>query len=153
NLNHTPNSSPTWWVEQAGFEDPNIVAQYTDTPPTWADPFPSGTGYPSVVSYYQQRLLFGAMRLKPETITGAGTADCHTVGAGGPPADDDSFLFTLGATDVQEIRDLLPLNQLVALTSGAVWLILGDEAGILVPAAINPKNQGYWGSSRVPALR
>lgn len=155
NLGNQPDISPVQWQVLLAnvFIDDNIAQDFTATPPDWANPFGAPGDYPSVVTYYQQRLAFAATDNHPETIWLSRTGDFHNFGASSPPIDDDSLNFVVAAEEVQRVRALLSLQFLVSLTSSASWLIAGDQDGVLTPSTINPRVQGFDGASTIRPVK
>ncbi len=78
-------------------------------------------GYPSVCTYYQDRLVFAASPEKPQTEWASKTGKYHDFGKSSPLVADDSITQTLNARQINEIRELVPLDQLVALTATSSW--------------------------------
>jgi hypothetical protein len=134
------------------FKDDDIVPIYTDTPPTWEDPFDAADKYPSVVAYFQQRLCFAATNTRPETIWMSRSGDYHNFGTSSPPKDDDRIEFTVAAGKVQRIMHLIPLRNLIALTEAGEWLVVGGADEIVTPATTGLRAQGFRGASRVPPV-
>jgi hypothetical protein len=69
-----------------------------------------------------------------------------------PVQADDAVTFSLVGKQVNEVRHLVELSRLVALTSGTEWVINGDADGILTPTAINASQQSYHGSSELQPI-
>jgi hypothetical protein len=134
------------------FIDDDIVPIYTDTPPTWEDPFDAADKYPSVVAYFQQRLCLAATNGQPETVWMSRSGDYHNFGTSSPPKDDDRIQFTIAAGKVQRIMHLIPLRQLIALTEAGEWLVVGGADEIVTPATTGLRAQGFRGASKVPPV-
>ncbi len=108
-------------------------------------------GYPATASYYQQRLVFANSKADPQTFWMSETGIFNGFDTSFPLEADDGITFTLASRQVNEIRHLVPLGSLLALTSGAEWLISDNDQG-LAPDTIKAEVQGYRGSSDVPPL-
>ncbi len=78
-------------------------------------------GYPSVVSYFGDRLVFANTPGSPQTQWASKVGDYHNFGVSSPVADDDAITQTLNARQVNAIRELVPLDQLISLTSTSSW--------------------------------
>lgn len=78
-------------------------------------------GYPAVVTYYQDRLVFANTPGQPQTEWASQTGDYHNFGISSPLVDSDSLTQTLNARRINGIRELVPLDQLIALTSTSSW--------------------------------
>lgn len=130
------------------FTDNAIGPTKTDTPPSFDNPFAGGNN-PGVVGYYQQRRVFGASSANPQTLWFSRVGAYNNFGYSTPTKDDDAITVTLASRQVNRIRALVPLKELLVLTSGAEWTITGDATG-LKPANIQAQVQSYIGSSTVP---
>ncbi|MHA8112855.1 phage tail protein [Kosakonia cowanii] len=112
----------------------------------------SVNGYPSTVVYYAQRLFFAASTAYPQTIWASRTGDYKDFGKNNPTQDDDRIIYTYAGRQVNEIRHLIDVGSLVALTSGGEYVINGDQNKVLTPAAFSFSSQGSNGSSDVPPI-
>ncbi|MCO7563570.1 hypothetical protein NJI34_00315 [Pseudomonas sp. S 311-6] len=130
------------------FTDLNITAEKNDTPPSYQNPFADGNN-PGVVGYYQQRLVFAASESKPQTIWMSRVGAFNNFGYSQPRKDDDAIELTIASNQVNRIRSLVPLKELLVLTSGAEVTISGDATGIK-PTNVRAIFQSYIGSSPVP---
>lgn len=133
------------------FTDINIAAAKTDTPPNAANPFDGAGNYPGAVGYYQQRLCFAGSDNSPQTVWMSKTGNFHNFGYATPTKDDDSVTFTIASRQVHRFRHLLPLRQLLGLTTGGEWVIEGSDAG-LTPKSVRANVQSYNGCSRLPPI-
>lgn len=109
-------------------------------------------GYPGTVTYYQQRLIFAASVKYPQTIWCSKTGDYKDFGKTSPIADDDRIVYTYAGKQVNEIRHLIDVGSLVALTSGGQFQIVGDQNKTLTPTAFSFSSQGADGVSSVPPI-
>lgn len=108
-------------------------------------------GYPSAVTYHQQRQVFAGTPAQPQTVWMTRTGAYNDFGRSVPAQDDDSITFTIASRQVNAIRHMLPLDQLVLFTSGSEWIVRGVDDVISV-STISSKIQGYRGSAQVPPL-
>ncbi|HBE5107987.1 TPA: hypothetical protein KMA27_003733, partial [Escherichia coli] len=109
-------------------------------------------GYPGTVVYYQQRLYFAASTAFPQTIWASRTGDYKDFGKSNPTQDDDRIIYTYAGRQVNEIRHLIDVGSLVALTSGGEYVITGDQNKVLTPSSFAFSSQGSNGSSNVPPI-
>ena len=109
-------------------------------------------GYPGTVVYYQQRLYFAASSAYPQTIWASRTGDYKDFGKNNPVEDDDRIIYTYAGRQVNEIRHLIDVGSLVALTSGGEYVISGDQNKVLTPSAFSFSSQGSNGVSDVPPI-
>jgi hypothetical protein len=135
------------------FVDENIAADLGKTPPNVSNPF-SGTGdYPGAVSYFEQRRAFAGTTNKPQNIwmTKSGTESNLSFSL--PTRDDDSINFRIAAREANTIRHIVPLSDMILLTSSAEWRITSQNTDALTPTSINVKPQSYIGANNAqPAI-
>lgn len=112
----------------------------------------SVNGYPGTVVYYQQRLYFAASTAYPQTIWASRTGDYKDFGKNNPIQDDDRIIYTYAGRQVNEIRHLIDVGSLVALTSGGEYVITGDQNKVLTPSSFALSSQGSNGSSNIPPI-
>lgn len=105
-------------------------------------------GYPSVVTYWQDRLVYAASRLRPKTVWGSKNGQYPDFGVSVPIVDDDAVDFTLNARQQNKIVDLLPLDNLIALTSAGAWKVTDGQNQVLTPSTVGFKPQSYRGAAR-----
>lgn len=109
-------------------------------------------GYPSEVEFFGDRLLFAATPAQPQTVWASQVGDYDNFGISSPIVDSDTITATLNARQLNEIRDLIPLDSLQVMTSGGEWRATGGADDVLAPATIGFKPASYYGTSTVPAL-
>ncbi len=112
----------------------------------------SANGYPGTVVYYQQRLFFAASTAYPQTVWGSRTGDYKDFGKSNPTQDDDRIIYTYAGRQVNEIRHLIDVGSLVALTSGGEFVVTGDQNKTLTPSSFSFSSQGSNGASNVPPI-
>jgi len=112
----------------------------------------SVNGYPGTVVYYQQRLFFAASIAYPQTIWASRSGDYKDFGKSSPIADDDRITYTYAGRQVNEIRHLIDVGSLVALTSGGQFQIKGDQNNVLTPSSFSFSSQGSDGASSTPPI-
>lgn len=133
--------------------DDNIAPDLSLTPPMYDTTFQKQGEYPSAVSYYEQRRAFAGTVLAPQKIwmTRSGTESDMSYSL--PTRDDDRIAFRIAALQANTIRHLVPLSDLLVLTSSAEFRITSVNTDALTPASISVKPQSYIGASNVqPAL-
>lgn len=134
------------------FIDNGITPDFDLTPPIARDPFGSVDDCPAVSGYYQQRKMYGNTTNAPEDLFGSvtGSFKNHTVSS--PVQDNDAVQFTLAGRQVNEIRAIVEIGQLVVLTSGAEWIREGDATDPLTPRSPNLKPSTYNGSAEIAPI-
>lgn len=109
-------------------------------------------GYPSDVEFYGDRLFFAGNTAQPQTVWASKIGNYPDFGKTVPSVDDDAITATLNARQVNAIKDLVPLDKLLLLTSGGEWKTSAGQDDVLTPTTIAFKPQSYNGGSDVPAL-
>lgn len=131
------------------FTDDNITADISKTPPLYDTVFSSSGNYPGAVSYFEQRRCFAGTTNEPQTIwmTKSGTETNMTYSL--PTLDTDSINFRVAAREANTIRHIVPLNNLILLTSSAEWRVTSVNSDALTPSTVSVKPQSYIGASNV----
>lgn len=137
--------------ESNEFTDYNLGPDMSVTPPSNNDPFADGNN-PFCLTYHQQRLFYGGAVNAPQSLFGSRSGTFTNFDLSNPVRSDDSIEYTLATQQVNEIRHLVSLDTLFALTSGGCWRIDGDADGIVTPKTINTRNQNRRGCSNVPPI-
>lgn len=129
------------------FVDQNITADVSKTPPIAQDPFDSTDNYPRAVSYYEQRRDFGGTNNNPQNIwmTRAGTESNMAFSI--PTRDTDAINFRIAAREENTVRHLVPLVDLLVLTSSAAWMVTSVNSDSIAPDSIAVRPQAYVGAS------
>ena len=129
--------------------DDNISPDQSRTPPTYETVFNSSTNYPAAVSYFEQRRCFAGTITKPQNIwmTKSGTESNMSYSL--PIRDDDRISFRVAAREANTIRHIVPLTQLLLLTSAAEWRVTSINSDAITPSTISVRPQSYIGASNV----
>lgn len=112
---------------------------------SWSD----YNGWPSSVVFFQDRLGFSATNSEPQTFWTSKTGEYTDFGRSDPLVDSDGLSVNLPSRKLNGIRNLIGLQQIVAITSATDWTISSADGGALTPTSIGTKLQGYRGSSGV----
>lgn len=133
------------------FLDNNVVPDTATTPPELTNPFGSVNNYPSAVSYEQQRRVFASTITLPQTLWMTRTGTESNLSASTPSRDTDALVFRIAAREANTIRHIVPLAELVLLTSSAEWAVTanGSATQALTPSTLSVQPQGYTGASNV----
>jgi hypothetical protein len=133
--------------------DDNISADFSKTPPTYETVFNAAGEYPGAVSYFEQRRCLAGTINKPQNIwmTKSGTESSMSYSL--PIRDDDRISFRVAAREANTIRHIVPLTQLLLLTSSAEWRVTSVNSDAITPTTISVRPQSYVGASNVqPAI-
>ena len=129
--------------------DDNISPALGKTPPLYDSVFGGAGEYPGAVSYFEQRRCFAGTTNKPQNIwmTKSGTESNMSYSL--PIRDDDRIAFRVAAREANTIRHIVPLTQLLLLTSSAEWRVTSVNSDAITPSTISVRPQSYVGSSNV----
>lgn len=105
--------------------------------------------FPGAVSYFEQRRCFAGTLSKPQNIwmTKSGTESNMSYSL--PIKDDDRISFRVAAREANTIRHIVPLTQLLLLTSSAEWRVSPVNSDAITPTTVSVRPQSYVGSSNV----
>ena len=129
--------------------DDNVAPDLSKTPPTYDSAFAAVGEYPAAVSYFEQRRCFAGTANKPANIwmTKSGTESNMSYSL--PIRDDDRIAFRVAAREANTIRHIVPLSQLLLLTSSAEWRVTSVNSDAITPSNISVRPQSYVGASNV----
>lgn len=136
-------------AENEAFHDNTLEPDYEQTPPRERTVFNASGDYPGTVAYYQQRRMFAGSDNKPQTLDASKTGLENNFLFSLPQQDDDAITYAIKAAQINEIRHLVPLRDLIALTSGGEWLLFGGGDNAVTPTNIAARAQGYRGASHI----
>jgi len=140
------------WIgdsNNTSFEDYNTAPITSDAPPQDRQPFTGADNKPAVVTYFQQRRIYANTNNEPQSVFTTQVANFNSLRTSNPARDDDAITFTIAAQQVNEIRHLLALDILIALTSGGEWIASEGQDKVLTPSTIGIRPQSYNGASWV----
>lgn len=142
-------------TQPSGFTDATIQPDITSTPPQAKNPFASSSNYPGCSTYHDGRQWYGRTDTNPQGLWATQSASFNNMDT--TPSgtqDSDAITRTIASSQVDEIRHLTSLNQLLVFTSGAVWKAWsGLNSDVITPANCNVKLQNYDGSSHVEPIK
>ena len=111
----------------------------------------SSDNYPSVVSFFEQRLVFANTNNNPQTLWFSKSNDYENFTTG--TNADDAMIFTIASNQVNSIRYLSASRSLIVGTVGGEFLVTGsDTVDGLSPTNINIRRQATYGSADVSAV-
>ena len=116
---------------------------------TFGTPTLTAAQYPGAVSYFEQRRVFAATTQQPQAIwmTKSGTESDMSYSL--PIKDSDRIYFSVAAREANTIRHIVPLAQLVLLTSSAEWRVSPVNSDVITPTTISVRPQSYIGAGTV----
>jgi hypothetical protein len=131
------------------FTDNNIAPDLGITPPIIDTVFASSGNYPGAVSYFEQRRVFAGTTNAPQTMWMTRTGTESDISYHIPLIDTDRIAFRVAAREANTIRHLVPLTQLLALTSAAEWRVSPVNSDTITPTTISVRPQSYVGANNV----
>jgi hypothetical protein len=135
------------------FVDDNINPDLSDAPIVGNNPFASSGNYPSSICFFEQRVFFGRTKNAPNAIYGTRSADFENMDKARPLKADDSLAIAATSGTVNAVNQLIPANNLLALTSDSIFEIVGANDDYISP---NPppkvRRQNGRGASDLKAL-
>jgi hypothetical protein len=117
--------------------------------------FSTTTGFPSCVSFFEQRLVFAATINNPQTVYFSKSGDYENMDAniGGTVADDDAIIYTIASNQVNAIRFLTSARTLIIGTAGGEFVVSGGgDNNAVTPTNIMIKKQSNHGAANVDAI-
>jgi hypothetical protein len=105
-------------------------------------------GFPSAVSFFEQRLYFAGTTTEPQTIWGSVPLDYENFTPGSD--SDDAVSFTIADNQVNAIRWLAAGKALAIGTLGGNFILSSDtSSGPVTPTNINIKKETTYGSALI----
>lgn len=144
----TSSTAVTWTI----IKDTNSGSSSTD----WGlGAFSDTTGYPSCVTFYEQRLVFAGTEAQPQTLYFSRSGDYENMdeNRGGTIADDDAIIYTIASNQVNAIRFLSATRTLIVGTVGGEFSVSGGGSDDPVtPTNILIKKQSNHGCANIDAI-
>src|SRR6056300_613113 len=117
--------------------------------------FSDTTGYPSCVTFFEQRLVFAATLSQPQTLFFSKSGDYENMDDNyhGTVVDDDAIIYTIASNQVNAIRFMTATRTLIIGTAGGEFAVSGGGTDIAItPTNILIKKQSNNGAANVDAL-
>jgi hypothetical protein len=125
-----------------------VLPDYQDTPLEPNTLFSLVGDYPSVVTFFEQRLCFAATDDAPQALHMSRPGDFNSFNQRGIVKDDDPIQKFLPARQANRVRNLVPLYDLVATTGGAIFRIW-SESGVVSARELQLRPQTERGASNL----
>ncbi len=129
---------------ELSFTDDYIETNGAITPPLIRNPFEF---YPTAVAYFGQRKVYGGGYKSPQWLRMSRTATDDNFGYHIPLQDTDSIQIRFAARDGNGVKHLVPMSDLMILTSSAVWRLSSD--GAVTAASVSVNKQSSEGANDV----
>ncbi len=137
--------------ESLSFEDANVAPDLTVTPVEASGIFGGAGEYPGSVTMIQQRLCFGGSATQPETAWLSRTGDFENFTRSRITQATDRIEEDLTGPNINTIRNLLPLRELLCFTENGIFAISGLNGNITATSPTQTQ-YGYSGASKVKPL-
>ena len=115
--------------------------------------FSDTTGYPSVVTFFEQRLVWAATTTRPQSLFFSVSADFENhapTDVDGDVLDDSGFVYTIATDQVNTIRWMRAGKVLSIGTAGGEFIVSqGDQNSPLSPTNTRVVRQTTFGSAAV----
>ncbi|HAS90105.1 MAG TPA: hypothetical protein DCS48_12495 [Desulfovibrio sp.] len=129
-----------WKMELVAFSSP---------PDEWS----SDKGFPSCVTFFEERLCFAASPSNPQTIWMSKAGSYEDFGVSEPLVDDDACTYTLSADQVNAIRWMVSSKKLIMGTSGGEWWLSGGSSrDSVTPNSVMVRRETTHGSAAIPPV-
>ena len=135
-------------TSETTFKDDKIEPDLTSTAPIFTNPFKDENN-PACVNYFQQRKVFACLKDSPQQLVASQTSTNNNFNISRPLAATDSINITLSEREVNEIRHILALNDLILLTSGAEWKLNGSDGAFTASSSLVASPQSFYGCSHI----
>lgn len=131
-------------TEDTTFVDNNIAPDYGDTPPETKNPFLAAGDRPRRVTFFEQRLVWAHTRNRPNAVYASQSANFENMNYSLPAKAEDALSFAVLGRRVNAIQALVPMDELLALTSDAAFRITGGGVtDYLTPSSIVVRPQFF----------
>ncbi len=115
---------------------------------------PVSGGYPSVPTFFQQRLVLGGSTANPQVMYFSQPGNYFNYDVSTPSQDDDAITASLVSGQLVNIQSMVPQpGGLIVFTDGVSFLINGGTLGSsITPASITANAQSYLGANDMPPI-
>jgi len=117
--------------------------------------FSNTTGFPTCVTFFEQRLVFAGTINQPQTVFFSKSGDYENMDAniGGTVADSDAIIYTIASNQVNAIRFMTATRTLVIGTAGGEFTVSGGGTdSAITPTNVLIKKQSNHGASNLDAV-
>jgi len=113
----------------------------------------SGEAYsaacPGAVAYFEQRRMFAGTLTAPQGLWATRTGTESDLRYALPLRDEDRVSATISSRQASIIRHIVPMDQLLLLTSSAEYRVTPVNDDAITPTSISVRPQSYIGASKV----
>lgn len=135
-------------ITKIKFVDDNIEPDLSSCAPVFQNPFEDNNN-PSCATFFQQRKIYANSTNNPQTFWASKTGTSNNFDISRPLIATDAVTQALADREVNEIRHLVGLNHLIALTSSNEYKISGSDGIFEANPSPMALVQSNYGSSHV----
>lgn len=106
-------------------------------------------GYPAEVEFYSDRLWFACTYHQPQTLWSSKVGSYIDYGRSVPGLDSDAIVIQILARQANPIRDLVPLTDLLVMTTSAEWRLTTGADEVVAPGKVGFRPQSFYGASDI----
>ena len=134
------------------FRDSNIDQDGADSPTDAADPWTDDTGYPSVMTLFQQRSVWAGSEALPTQVLMSTIGNLYCFNASTPLKPEDKIDVRLPVIRPGAIKHMVPLRQLLLLTESSEWVVTFDETKGLAYDTMRMHQNSFFGCCGIEPL-
>jgi len=112
--------------------------------------FSDTTGHPSVVTFFEQRLVFAGTTNNPQTMYFSKSGDYENMTSGTDA--DDAMVYTIASNQVNAIKAMKATRTLIVMTTGGEYAVSAGTSPAITPTNISIVKQSNYGAAGVDAL-
>ena len=138
-------------TSETSFRDNKIEPDLSSTAPIYTNPFENGNN-PGCVNYFQQRKVYGCLKDNPQQLLASQTSTNNNFNISRPLNASDSINITLSEREVNEIRHIIAMNDLILLTSAGEWKLNGSDGAFTASSSLVASPQSFYGCSHIAPI-
>ena len=137
----------------SGYTDPTITVESSNgSGATFKATVADAGDYPGAVSYFEQRRWFAGTLQRPNNLWATKSGTESDMSFSLPSQDDDRIAVRVAAREANRIQHMVPLAQLMLLTSSAEWRVSPLNSDAITPSSMSVRPQSYIGANNVQPL-
>lgn len=132
---------------------PTMTATSAGSGATFTASIDTENNYPAVVSYFQQRRVYGGALAAPEMLDFSQISAFSNFDVSPVVLDSDAIQVNIASREINTIKSLVPMSTgLVVFTTGTAFLVAGTGNGPLTPTNISATPQASTGSGEIQPM-
>ena len=138
-------------VTEAAGQDVTIVGVLAASTSWSFGAFSATTGFPSTVTFFEERLVFANTETEPQTLFFSVSGDFTDFAEG--ITSGSSLTYTIGSNQVNVIRYLVAARSLIVGTSGGEYVVTSGTQEPLNPTNTQIKRQTTYGTADIQPVQ